>query len=51
MAICRKWAMGTCIMLGVVSQDDANQDIAYPVGPEHADNADTMAEELFGMGS
>ena len=50
-AICRKWAMGTCIMLGVVSQDDASQDLAYPVGPEHADDADTMAEELFGMGS
>ena len=45
MAICRKWATGTCIMLGFVSQDDASHDLAYPVGPEHAYDADMMAEE------
>ena len=48
-AICRKWAMGTCLMLGFAMQEGASKGRAYPAGHEHAD--DTVAEELFGMGS
>ena len=50
-AICRKWAMGTCIMLGFVPQDGASKGRAYPAGHEDADEAGAIAEELLGTGS
>ena len=47
MAICRKWAMGTCIMLAYCMRDDSGKEHMYPSACEHDD--DTVAEEIFGM--
>ena len=47
MAICRKWAMGTCIMLAYCMSDDSGKEHMYPSACEHDD--DTVAEEIFGM--
>ena len=47
MAICRKWAMGTCLMLAYCMIDASGKEHEYPSACEPDD--DTMAEELFGM--
>ena len=47
MAICRKWAMGTFIMLAYCMRDGSCKGHLYPPACEHDD--DTVAEELFGM--
>ena len=50
-AICHKWAKGTCLMLGFVMQDGAIKSRSYLAGHEPADDTDTVVEEVFGMGS
>ena len=45
MEICRKWAMGTCLMLAYCMIDASGKEHAYP----HASDDDTVAEELLGM--
>ena len=47
MAICRKWAMGTCLMFAYCMIDDSGKEHVYPFAGETDD--DTVAEELPGM--
>ena len=46
MAICRKWAMGTCLMLAYCMIDASGKEHVYPTACAAHD--DTEAEELFG---